>query len=279
MTDHKRTITLAHSPDADDAFMFYGLAKNRLETGDLEFKHILKDIQSLNVDARNEVYDVTAVSFGMYPNIADKYALLSSGSSIGDGYGPIVVSKEPVNADELSKTLVAVPGENTSAFISLKLFCPDLKYTVMDFNEIQEAVIDGKVPAGLLIHEGQLTYQEEGLRKVIDLGEWWKEQTGLPLPMGGNAIKRSLGEELMRRTSKILRESIQYSLDHRSEALDYAMSFGRGLDKDRADRFVGMWVNELTVDYGDRGREAVRLFLTRAHQAGLLPEVKSFDFY
>jgi 1,4-dihydroxy-6-naphthoate synthase len=278
MTD-KQTITLAHSPDADDAFMFYGLAKDRLETGNLAFKHVLKDIQSLNVDALYEVYDVTAVSFGMYPNIADKYALLSSGSSIGDGYGPIVVSKEPLDAAELSKTLVAVPGENTSAFISLKLFCPDLQYVVMDFNEIQEAVIDGKVPAGLLIHEGQLTYQEEGLHKVIDLGEWWKKETGLPLPMGGNAIKRSLGEEVMRRASTILRESIQYSLDHRSEALDYAMSFGRGLDKERADRFVGMWVNELTVDYGDRGREAVRTFLTRATEAGLLPEVKSFDFY
>jgi 1,4-dihydroxy-6-naphthoate synthase len=275
----KRKITLAHSPDADDAFMFYGLAKNRLDTGDLEFEHHLKDIQSLNVDAVNEKYDVTAVSFGMYPNIADKYALLSSGSSIGDGYGPIVVSKEPIDAAKLSDYLVAVPGENTSAFISLKLFCPDLKYTVMDFNEIQEAVAEGKVPAGLLIHEGQLTYHEEGLHKVIDLGEWWKKETGLPLPMGGNAIKRSLGDDLMHRTSKILRESIQYSLDHRSEALDYAMGFGRGLDKDRADRFVGMWVNELTVDYGERGREAVRTFLSRAAAAGLLPEVKSFDFY
>lgn len=275
----KKTITLAHSPDADDAFMFYGLATDQIETGDLHFEHQLKDIQSLNVDALNERYDVTAVSFGMYPRIADKYALLSSGSSIGDGYGPIVVSKEPIDASELSKHVVAIPGENTSAFISLRLFCPDLRWEVMDFNEIQEAVIDGKYPAGLLIHEGQLTYHEEGLHKVVDLGEWWKEKTALPLPMGGNAIRRGLGEELMRRVSEILRTSIKFSLEHRSEALDYAMKFGRGLDKERADRFVAMWVNELTVDYGDRGKEAVRLFLTRAHEAGLLPEVKSFDFY
>lgn len=275
----KQKITLAHSPDADDAFMFYGLATDQVDSGDLDFEHHLKDIQSLNVDAVNEKYDVTAVSFGMYPRIADKYALLSSGSSIGDGYGPIVVSKEPLAPADLSKHVVAIPGENTSAFISLRLYCPDLKWEVMDFNEIQEAVIDGKYPAGLLIHEGQLTYHEEGLHKVVDLGEWWKEQTGLPLPMGGNAIRRGLGEDLMRRVSDILRTSIKFSLDNRSEALDYAMKFGRGLDKDRADRFVAMWVNELTVDYGDRGKEAVRLFLTRAHEAGLLPEVRSFDFY
>lgn len=275
----KTKITLAHSPDADDAFMFYGLATDQVDSGDYTFEHHLKDIQSLNVDALNEKYDVTAVSFGMYPRIADKYALLSSGSSIGDGYGPIVVSKEPIDPAKLKDYVVAVPGENTSAFIALRLYCPELKWEVMDFNEIQEAVIDGKYPAGLLIHEGQLTYHEEGLHKVVDLGEWWKEETGLPLPMGGNAIRRGLGEEVMRQASEILRTSIKFSLANRSEALDYAMKFGRGLDKERADRFVAMWVNELTVDYGDRGKEAVRLFLTRAHEAGLLPEVKSFDFY
>ena len=272
-------ITLAHSPDADDAFMFYGLAKNRLQTGDLEFEHHLKDIQSLNVDAVNETYDVTAVSFGMYPRLADKYALLSSGSSIGDGFGPIVVAKEPLSASEIGSTLVAIPGVNTSAFVSLKLFHPELNYVVMDFNEIQEAVIEGKVPAGLLIHEGQLTYHEEGLHKVIDLGEWWKEETGLPLPMGGNAIKRSLGEDLILRISKILRESIQYSLNHRDEALSYAMGFGRGLEKEKADQFVGMWVNEMTVDYGDRGREAVRTFLARAAESGIIPPVADLRFY
>lgn len=274
-----RTITLAHSPDADDAFMFYALAKDKLDTGELRFVHTLMDIQSLNVDALNEKYDVTAVSFGMYPRIADRYALLSSGSSIGDGYGPIVVSKDPVDPSKLADTLVAVPGENTSAFVSLKLYCPALKYVVMDFMEIQEAVIAGKVPAGLLIHEGQLTYEEEGLRKVVDLGEWWKAKTSLPLPMGGNAIRRALGPELMMEISRILRASIRYSLEHRDAALEYAMTFGRGLPKDKADRFVGMWVNDLTVDYGDYGKNAVRAFLTAASDAGVLPKVESLDFY
>ena len=274
-----QTITLAHSPDADDAFMFYALAKDKIDTGGLKFVHELKDIQSLNVDARNEKFDVTAISFGMYPRIADKYALLSSGSSIGDGYGPIVVSKQPLNPSKLRDTIVAVPGENTSAFVALKLYCPELKCFQMDFNEIQEAVIEGKVPAGLLIHEGQLTYQEEGLHKVIDLGEWWKAETKLPLPMGGNAIRRSLGPELMMKVSGILRESIRYSLDHRDQALEYAMGFGRGLPKDKADRFVAMWVNELTVDYGDYGKSAVRRFLTAAHEAGILPKVENLEFY
>jgi 1,4-dihydroxy-6-naphthoate synthase len=275
----RRTITLAHSPDADDAFMFYALARNRIDTGDLHFEHVLKDIQSLNVDARNQVYDVTAISFGMYPHVAASYALLSSGSSIGDGYGPIVVSKEPIAPADLSRHLTAVPGVNTSAFVALRLFAPHVATEVMDFNEIQEAVAEGKYPAGLLIHEGQLTYHEDGLHKVVDLGEWWKQQTGLPLPMGGNAIRRELGDELMHRISRILRESIVYSMDHRDEALEYAMQYGRKLDKERADRFVAMWVNELTVDYGERGREAVRHFLDRAHAAGLIPKVESYDFY
>ena len=274
-----RTITLAHSPDADDAFMFYALAKDLIDSGGLKFVHELKDIQSLNLDARNEKYDVTAISFGMYPHISDSYALLSSGSSIGDGYGPIVVSSKPLAPSNLPGTLVAVPGENTSAFVALKLFCPDLTYVVMDFNEIQEAVIAGTVPAGLLIHEGQLTYEEEGLHKVVDLGEWWKAKTALPLPMGGNAIRRALGPELMMKVSGILRSSIRYSLDHRESALEYAMSFGRGLPKDKADRFVAMWVNELTVDYGDYGKNAVRTFLTAAHDAGILPPVEKLDFY
>ncbi|MHB0969827.1 MAG: MqnA/MqnD/SBP family protein [Thermoanaerobaculia bacterium] len=273
------TITLAHSPDADDAFMFYALAKDKIDTHGLRFVHQLKDIQSLNVDALKQKYDVTAVSFGGYPRIAKDYALLSSGSSIGDGYGPIVVSKMPLDAANLGDTLVAVPGEQTSAFVSLKLFHPGLQYVVMDFNEIQEAVIAGKVPSGLLIHEGQLTYHEERLHKVVDLGEWWKMKTSLPLPMGGNAIRRGLGEPLMRQVSEILRESIRYSLAHRDEALAYAMGFGRGLDKDKADRFVAMWVNELTVDYGERGRQAVRTFLTAAFEAGILPKVETLDFY
>lgn len=275
----KQTITVAHSPDADDAFMFYALAKDKLDTGDLRFEHTLKDIQSLNVDALDEVYDVTAISFGMYPRIADRYALLSSGSSIGDGYGPIVVSREPLAKEELSTVTVAVPGENTSAYISLRLFDTDFKHVVMDFNDIQEAVLDGRVAAGLLIHEGQLTYAEEGLHKVIDLGEWWKERTGLPLPMGGNAIRRSLGEDVMRKASHWLRESIRYSMEHRDAALDYAMQYGRDLPREKADRFVAMWVNDLTLDYGERGREAVRRFLDEAHAAALLPKIETYDFY
>jgi 1,4-dihydroxy-6-naphthoate synthase len=215
----------------------------------------------------------------MYPRIADKYALLSSGSSIGDGYGPIVVSREPLDPSRLSDTLVAVPGLDTSAFVSLRLFCPDVRFEVMDFDEIQNAVRDGRVPAGLLIHEGQLTYMNEGLHKVVDLGEWWKTRTNLPLPMGGNAIRRALGPELMKRVSDVLRASIRYSLDHREAALDYALSFGRGLERQKADRFVGMWVNEMTVDYGDIGREAVRTFLTAAHENGILPRVEKLEFY
>lgn len=279
MNQEKRKITLAHSPDADDAFMFYALAKDLIDTDGLEFEHHLKDIQSLNELARTEKYDVTALSFAVYPELADRYALLSSGASIGDGYGPLVVSKDPVPPDDLHAKLVAVPGADTSAYISLKLFAPDVETVVMDFDEVQHAVLDGRVEAGVIIHEGQLTYRDMGLRKVVDLGEWWKEDTGLPLPLGCNSIRRSLGEELMRKTSRILRESIQYSLDHREAALDYALGFGRGLDRSRGDEFVGMYVNDLTIDYGDRGREAVRVFLDRAHEAGLVGKIESYDFY
>lgn len=279
MTQERRKITLAHSPDADDAFMFYALAKDLIDTDGLEFEHHLKDIQSLNEEGRTEKYDVTALSFAVYPELADRYALLSSGASIGDGYGPLVVSKDPLSPGDLHTKRVAVPGLDTSAYISLKLFAPDVETVVMDFDEVQHAVLDGRVDAGVIIHEGQLTYEDMGLRKVVDMGEWWKEETGLPLPLGCNAIRRSLGEDLMRRTSKILRESIQYSLDNREAALDYALSFGRGLDRGRGDEFVGMYVNDLTLDYGDRGREAVKLFLDRAHEAGLVETIESYDFY
>jgi 1,4-dihydroxy-6-naphthoate synthase len=277
----RRKITLAHSPDADDAFMFYGLAGGMVETNGLEFVHELKDIQTLNVAARDEQYDVTAISFAMYPEIAGRYALLSSGGSIGDGYGPLVVSREPLAPEHLESAglTVAVPGPNTSAFIALKLFAPTVPTVDMNFDEIQEAVLEGKVPAGLLIHEGQLTYGDDGLEKVVDLGEWWLEKTGLPLPLGGNVIRRSLGDELMREVSAILRASIQYSLDHRAEALAHAMRYGRKLDVGQADRFVGMYVNDMTLDYGDRGRRAIRLFLERAHEQGLTDAVDSYDFY
>ncbi|MDX1584894.1 MAG: MqnA/MqnD/SBP family protein, partial [Thermoanaerobaculia bacterium] len=239
-------ITLAHSPDADDAFMFYALASNLIDTHGLEFEHHLKDIQSLNEEARSETYDVTALSFAVYPEVAGRYALLSSGASIGDGYGPIVVAANPMRADVLHAKKVAIPGADTSAFIALKLFAPDVETEVMDFDEVQHAVLDGRVDAGVIIHEGQLTFSDLGLHQVVDLGAWWKEETSLPLPLGCNSIRRSLGDELMTLISRILRESIQYSLDNREAALDYALGFGRGLDRERADRFVGMYVNELT---------------------------------
>jgi 1,4-dihydroxy-6-naphthoate synthase len=277
----RRKITLAHSPDADDAFMFYALAKDKIDTGDLQFVHELKDIQSLNIDALDNRFDVTAISFAMYPAIAGSYAVLSSGGSIGDGYGPLVVSKEPLAPEHLETAglVVAIPGLNTSAYVALKLFAPRVSTVTMSFDAIQEAVLAGEVPAGLLIHEGQLTYRDDGLEKVVDLGEWWLEKTSLPLPLGGNAISRALGDDLMKRVSRILRESIQYSLDHRDEALAHAMQYGRALDVGRADRFVGMYVNDLTLDYGERGRNAIRLFLDRAYEAGLVGKVDALDFY
>ncbi|MGA7616823.1 MAG: MqnA/MqnD/SBP family protein [Thermoanaerobaculia bacterium] len=275
----KQKITLAHSPDADDAFMFYALAKDLIDSGEFQFEHHLKDIQSLNIDARSEVYDVTAISFAMYPSIADRYALLSSGASIGDGYGPLVVSRKPMAAADLDRVVVAVPGLNTSAYLGLKLFAPKAETTVMDFDQIQGAVKEGRVEAGLIIHEGQITYAGEGLHKVVDLGEWWKKETNLPMPLGGNVVRRALGKETIAKVSAILKKSIQFSLDHRKEALEHAMSFGRGLDTPSADRFVGMYVNDYTVDYGEKGRAAVRLFLDRAHAAGLVGKVDSYEFY
>ncbi|HKQ99427.1 MAG TPA: MqnA/MqnD/SBP family protein, partial [Pyrinomonadaceae bacterium] len=246
-TTETRTITVAHSPDSDDAFMFYALATNKLDTGELQFTHVLKDIQSLNEMAMRGVYDVTAISFHAYAYIADKYALLPHGASIGDNYGPIVVAREPHAPGDLSKLKVAVPGTLTSAFLALRIFNPDFAYEVVQFDKIIEAVQQGRCDAGLLIHEGQLFYETMGLHKVIDLGEWWFERTGLPLPMGGNAIRRELGDETMRRVSECLRESISYSLGHREDALRYAMQFARDMDTETADRFVAMWVNDLTL--------------------------------
>jgi 1,4-dihydroxy-6-naphthoate synthase len=279
MPEDETTITLAHSPDADDAFMFFALAKDLIDTGGLRFQHHLRDIQTLNELAPAETYDVTALSFAVYPSVADRYALLSSGASIGDGYGPLVVAREPLNPEDLHSSTVAIPGEQTSAFIALKLFGPSIATKAMDFDHVQHAVLNGRVDAGVIIHEGQLTYRDIGLHKVVDLGEWWKQETGLPLPLGCNAIRRSFGDERMRLISRILRESIQYSLDHRDAALDYALGFGRGLDRERGDRFVGMYVNEMTLDYGDAGRAAVKLFLDRAHEAGLVDKIESYDFY
>ncbi|HZI62805.1 MAG TPA: MqnA/MqnD/SBP family protein [Pyrinomonadaceae bacterium] len=279
ITDTDRTtITLAHSPDSDDAFMFYGLATHKLDTGSLNFQHLLKDIQTLNEEATRGTYDVTAISFHAYAYVADKYALLPHGASIGDNYGPIVVSREPAMPDDISNLKIAIPGKLTSAFLALRLFNADFKYEVVPFDKIIDAVLDGSCDAGLLIHEGQLFYQRKGLHKVLDLGEWWYEQHGLPLPMGGNAIKRDLGPELTREVSNLLRESIRYSLNHREDALQYAMQFARDMDTALADRFVGMWVNDLTLDYTDRGREAVRRLLEEGFEKGIIPNRVPIDF-
>src|SRR5436305_1323665 len=277
-TTETRTISVAHSPDSDDAFMFYALATNKLDTGDIQFTHVLKDIQSLNEMAREGVYDVTAISFHAFAYIADKYALLPHGASIGDNYGPIVVSREPHVAEELSKLKVAVPGTLTSAFLALRIFNADFEYEVVQFDKIIEAVKEGRCDAGLLIHEGQLYYETMGLHKVIDLGEWWHERTSLPLPMGGNAIRRDLGAEMMSKVSRYLRESIGYSLEHREDALRYAMQFARDMDTDTADRFVAMWVNDLTLDYTERGREAVRRLLAEGFERGIIPHRVEVDF-
>jgi 1,4-dihydroxy-6-naphthoate synthase len=275
----QRTISLAHSPDSDDAFMFYGLATHKIETGDLEFEHILKDIQTLNEEARKGTYDVTAISFHAYAYIADKYALLPHGASIGDNYGPVVVAREELDPADLSELTVAVPGTLTSAFLALSIYQPKFNYEVVPFDQIIDAVTEKRCDAGLLIHEGQLFYHTLGLHKVLDLGEWWHEHTdGLPLPMGGNAIRRDLGAETIREVSELLRESIRYSLDNREDALAYAMQFAREMDPALADRFVAMWVNELTLDYTERGREAVRRLLTEGYERGIIPHKVDVEF-
>lgn len=273
-----KTITVAHSPDSDDAFMFYGLATNKLETDGLKFEHTLKDIQSLNEDAKNGVYDVTAVSFHAYAYISDKYALLPHGASIGDKYGPILVSREPRKPEDISDMKIAIPGELTSAFLALKLYNPNFEHVVVPFDEIIEAVQKGTVDAGLLIHEGQLFYKQLGLDKVLDLGEWWHEKTDLPLPMGGNAIRRDLGEDLMKQVSHHLHRSIVYSMENREDALAYAMQFARDMAPELADRFVAMWVNDLTLDYGDRGKQAVRMLLDEGYKHGIIPHPVQIDF-
>ncbi|MBL8182548.1 MAG: ABC transporter substrate-binding protein [Blastocatellia bacterium] len=277
-TPEIRTITVAHSPDSDDAFMFYGLATNKLETEGLKFEHTLKDIQSLNEDAKNGLFDVTAISFHAYAYVSDKYALLPHGASIGDKYGPIVVTKEPREASEIPTMKIAVPGEMTSAYLALRLYNRDFEHVVVPFDEIIDYVKAGKADAGLLIHEGQLFYNQLGLHKVLDLGEWWFEKTGLPLPMGGNVIRRDLGKDLMEQVSKHLHRSIEYSMENREDALAYAMQFARDMEPALADRFVAMWVNDLTLDYGERGREGVRRLLDEGHKAGIIPHKVKIDF-
>lgn len=273
-----RTITVAHSPDSDDAFMFYGLATNKLDTGKLKFEHVLKDIQTLNENAKEGVYDVSAISFHAYAYVNDKYALLPHGASIGDKYGPIVVSNEPRKAEDIGKMKIAVPGEMTSAYLALRIYNQDFEHVVVPFDQIMAYVKQGKADAGLLIHEGQLYYKQQGFDKIVDLGEWWHEKTGLPLPMGGNVIRRDLGEDLMREVSGYLKKSIQYSLDNREDALSYAMQFARDMQPELADRFVAMWVNELTLDYGERGREGVRELLKQGYEKGIIPHKVEVNF-
>lgn len=277
-TPEVRTISVAHSPDSDDAFMFYGLATNKLETEGLKFEHTLKDIQSLNEDAKNGVFDVTAISFHAYAYVADKYALLPHGASIGDKYGPIVVAKEPREASEIGSMKIAVPGELTSAYLALRIYDRGFEHVVVPFDKIIDEVQSGRVDAGLLIHEGQLFYKQVGLDKVLDLGEWWHEKTGLPLPMGGNVIKRSLGKELMEEVSRHLHRSIVYSMENREDALAYAMQFARDMQPELADRFVAMWVNDLTLDYGERGRQAVKTLLEEGHKAGIIKKKVDVEF-
>ena len=272
-------IRVAHSPDSDDAFMFYALAHGLIDTGDYRFEHVLDDIETLNREAFQGTYEVTAVSIHAYAHLDERYALLGSGASMGDGYGPVLISREPIPMEDLGDVKVAIPGSLTSAALALKLWNPALETTVIPFDRIMPAVASGEVDAGVVIHEGQLTWSEEGFVRIADLGEWWAELTdGLPLPLGGNVVRRDLGDRVIREVSVLLRRAIEFSLEHRQDALDYALEYGRGLDRGKADRFVGMYVNDLTVDYGQRGREAVRRFLDIAHERRLIPKVPRLDF-
>jgi len=273
-----RTISIAHSPDSDDAFMFYGLATNKVRVPGLKFTHTLCDIETLNRKAMEGVYDVTAVSFHAYPYIQDNYALMSCGGSVGDGYGPMIVSSKALSIMEVKNRRIAVPGKMTTAYLALKLFAPQIETEVVPFDRIIPQVLEGKQEAGLIIHEGQLTYAKSGLHRVIDFGKWWRDKQGLPLPLGGNAIRRELGRETIDSISDALRRSIQYALDHREQALEYAMQFARDLDTQSADKFVGMYVNERTLDYGDDGRAAVSLLLDLGWKAGVITTKPRVEF-
>lgn len=274
----KRTIRVGHSPDPDDAFMFHALANDKIDTGDLHFVHELQDIETLNRRALRGELEVTAVSIHAYAHLLDKYALLPSGCSMGDKYGPMVVARRPMKVDELKKIKIAVPGTMTTAFLTLRLLLREFAYDVLPFDEIIAAVAAGKYDAGLIIHEGQLTFQNQGLHLVVDLGVWWQEKTALPLPLGGNVIRRDLGPELMHRISEYLKQSIRYALDHRQEALQHALNYARDMDMSLADKFVGMYVNDWTLGYGPRGREAVRRLLQEAQKAGIIPKPVDVEF-
>ena len=272
-------ISIAHSPDSDDAFMFYGLATNKVRVPGYRFNHTLCDLETLNRRAREEAfYDVTAVSFHAYPYIQDTYTLMACGGSVGEGYGPMVVAAKPMAAEELGHIKVAVPGTLTTAYLALKIFNPLIETVTVPFDQIIPEILAGNFDAGLIIHEGQLTYSSSGLHKVLDLGVWWKETTGLVLPLGGNAIRRSLGADSLRIVTKAVRDSIQHALDHREAALEYAMQFARDLDARMANRFVSMYVNERTLDYGEDGRLAIRKLLELGHERGIIPIAPRVDF-
>jgi 1,4-dihydroxy-6-naphthoate synthase len=272
-------ITVAHSPDSDDAFMFFGLASGNVDTGGIAVDQVLKDIETLNRAAFDGKYEVTAVSFHAYAHLVDKYALLPHGASMGDKYGPIVVARQDAGPVGVKGSRIAIPGTLTTAYLALRIYEPDFQFVVVPFDEIQQAVLEGNADAGLLIHEGQLTYQDEGLRKIVDLGEWWSDRTGgLPLPLGGNIIRRDLGPEMIAKVSKMLHGSIAYALSHREEAVEYALQFGRGLDRGKTDKFVGMYVNDLTLAYGDRGRRGLERLMADAFDRGLIPQRVAVEF-
>lgn len=274
-----RTLSVGHSPDPDDAFMFYALAHNKIPTGNLAFAHELQDIETLNRRCLKQELDISAISLHAFAYLSDKYALLSSGCSMGDRYGPMVVAKKAYTIEELKNLRIAVPGTLTTAFLSLSLLLGSkFQYEVVPFDEILNAVEQGKADAGLIIHEGQLTFQNQGLKLVVDLGVWWYEKTGLPLPLGGNVVRKDLGADIISEASRLIRESIHYGLNHRKEALAYALQYGRDLDTGLADKFVGMYVNDWTVDYGEKGRKAVQLLLTEGHKAGVIPHPVLVEF-
>ncbi len=273
-----REIKVAHSPDSDDAFMFYGMATNKVRVPGVKFVHTLCDIETLNRQALEGYYDITAISFHAYPYLQDKYALMPCGGSVGEGYGPMIVSSRTFPADEIAKVKIAVPGTMTTAYLALKLFAPTVETEVVPFDQIIPRVLDGKYEAGLIIHEGQLTFDRSGLHRILDMGRWWRDKTGMPLPLGGNAIKRDLGTDLINACCNALRDSIQYALDNREEALQYALQFARDLDTQLADKFVGMYVNERTLDYGKDGREAIVKLLDMGYEAGIIPIKPQVEF-
>jgi len=278
LSTQPREISVAHSPDSDDAFMFYGLATNKVRVPGLKFTHTLSDIETLNRKAREAYYDLTAISFHAYPYLQDSYALLPNGGSVGEGYGPMIVANRDYTVEEIKTKKIAVPGRLTTAYLVLKLFAPDIQTEVVAFDQIIPQILEGRYEAGLIIHEGQLTYGKSGLKRIVDFGKWWREETGLPLPLGGNAIKRELGSELMHEVSVALKESIQYALDHRDEALEYAMQFARDLDRQLASRFVSMYVNERTLDYGQQGRQAIARLLEMGYERHIIPHRPRVEF-